>query len=175
MLKQQQQQQPGRGATAAATHLHVASKEGVSDSTLHFGVEQRADVVCLLTRNKSHTAVRAQLRVTARKNRGGKLTSTFMKLMFGVKVRVTLVLYALSLLFLMLMSTSILSFLDLMSILKATELQVKAPCNAHILPLGRGLAPVYGKEQNQVVALCYSSQEEKTRLQIDALQAMLWV
>lgn len=47
-----------------------------------------------------------------------------MKFMFGVKLRVTLVLYALSLLFLTLMFTSILSLLDLMSILKAKELQV---------------------------------------------------
>lgn len=47
-----------------------------------------------------------------------------MKLTFGVKLRVTLVLYALSLLFLMLMITSILSLLDLMNILEAEDLQV---------------------------------------------------
>lgn len=47
-----------------------------------------------------------------------------MKLTFGVKLRVTLVLYALSLRFLMLMLTSSLSLLDLMNILKAKERQV---------------------------------------------------
>lgn len=61
--------------------------------------------------------------------------------MFGVKLRVTLVLYALSLLFLMLMLTSILSLFALIFIL---EKQMKAVsvhgCDAHISPQGYSLA-----------------------------------
>lgn len=68
--------------------------------------------------------MRLQLKVRERKKSCARLTSTFMKLTFGVKLRVTLVLYALSLLFLMLMFTSILSLLDLINILKAKDLQV---------------------------------------------------
>lgn len=68
--------------------------------------------------------MRLQLEVEEREKSCARLTSTFMKLTFGVKLRVTLVLYALSLLFLMLMLTSILSLLDLMNILKAKALQV---------------------------------------------------
>lgn len=68
--------------------------------------------------------MRLQLKVTEREKSCARLTSTFMKLTFGVKLRVTLVLYALSLLFLMLMFTSNLSLLDLMNILKAKDLQV---------------------------------------------------
>lgn len=48
------QQQAAWRAAGAPTDLYVASKEGVSDIALHFGVEQRADVVCLI-RGRNHT------------------------------------------------------------------------------------------------------------------------
>lgn len=69
--------------------------------------------------------VRIRLEVTETQKKSGNLTSTLMKFMLGVKLRVTLVLYALSFLFLTVMSTSILSLLDLMSILKQKTTRVQ--------------------------------------------------